>query len=167
MAFVQVQCPDCYSTDGGPYGKQANGTQRYRGKNGDGPRTIFLVQSHDTGRLPAVQQQRVAMTLHGRGVREIVRVLRVSAATVIDGRKKNVPAVKQVHARVLRTLAPPHVAVIMRQGDAAEMEERWSFGGSQSPQRWWWHARDHHPGHLCASVFGPREDATFLPRQAL
>ncbi len=149
MAFVQVQCPDCYSTDGVPYGKQANGTQRYRGNNGDGPRTIFLLQPHDTGRLPAVKQQRVAMTLNGSGVRDIVRVLRVSAATVIDVLKKKVPAVKQVHARVLRTLAPPHVAVIIRQGEAAEMEERWSFGGSKSPQRWLWHTMDHHTMGPC------------------
>ena len=28
MAFVQVQCPDCHSTDVVEYGKQANGTQR-------------------------------------------------------------------------------------------------------------------------------------------
>src|SRR5215471_3008467 len=44
MAFVQVQCPDCYSTDVVQYGKQANGTQRYRCNNRDCPRTIFLLQ---------------------------------------------------------------------------------------------------------------------------
>ena len=88
MAFVQVQCPDCYSTDVVQYGKQANGTQRYRCNNRDCPRTIFLLQYQDKGRLPAVRQQIVDMTLNGSGVRDIVRVLRVSSATVIDVLKK-------------------------------------------------------------------------------
>ena len=88
MAFVQVQCPDCYSTDVVQYGKQANGTQRYRCHNRDCPRTIFLLQYQDKGRLPAVRQQIVDMTLNGSGVRDIVRVLRVSSATVIDVLKK-------------------------------------------------------------------------------
>ena len=56
MAFVQVQCPDCHSTDVVQYGKQANGTQRYRFNKRDCPRTIFLLQYQDKGRLPAVRQ---------------------------------------------------------------------------------------------------------------
>ncbi|SRR6266487_2036058 len=86
MVFVQVQCPDCYSTDVVQYGKQANGTQRYRCNNRDCPRTIFLLQYQDKGRLPAVRQQIVDMTLNGSGVR-------VSSATVIDVlKKKNRPS---------------------------------------------------------------------------
>src|SRR6185369_4967080 len=88
MAVVQVQCPDCYSTDVVQYGKQANGTQRYRCNNRDCPRTIFLLQSQDKGRLPAVRQPIVDMTLNGSGVRDIVRGVRVSSATVIDVLKK-------------------------------------------------------------------------------
>src|SRR5215471_2642380 len=65
MAFVQVQCPDCHSTDVVQYGKQANGTQRYRCNNRDCPRTIFLLQYRDKGRLPAVKQQIIDMTLNG------------------------------------------------------------------------------------------------------
>src|SRR5437667_11090395 len=108
MAFVQVQCPDCHSADVVQYGKQANGTQRYRCNNLDCPRTIVLLQYQDQGRLPAVKQQIVDMTLNGSGVRDIVRVLRVSSATVINVLKKKAPAVKQVNERLLRTLAPPH-----------------------------------------------------------
>ena len=70
------------------YGKQVNGTQRYRCNNRDCPRTIFLLQYQDKGRLPAVRQQIVDMTLNGSGVRDIVRVLRVSSATVIGVLKK-------------------------------------------------------------------------------
>jgi transposase-like protein len=88
MVFVPVQCPECHGTDVVQYGKQANGTQHYRCDNPDCLRTIFLLQYHDKGRLPAVKQQIVDMTLNGSGVRDIVRVLGVSSATVIDVLKK-------------------------------------------------------------------------------
>src|ERR687885_969309 len=88
MALVYVHCPECQSIDVVQYGKQANGTQRYRCNNRDCPRTIFLLQYQDKGRLPAVKQQIVDMTLNGSGVRDIVRVLRVSSATVIEVLKK-------------------------------------------------------------------------------
>ena len=104
MAFVQVHCPDCHSVDVVQYGKQANGTQRYRCNNPDCPRTIFLLQYPNKGRLPAVKQQIVDMTLNGSGVRDIVRVLRVSSATVIDVLKKKEPAVKQVNEGLLQRL---------------------------------------------------------------
>src|SRR6266852_1236746 len=148
MALVHVQCPQCHSIDVVRYGLQANGPQPYRCNNLACPRTIFLLQYQDEGRLPAVKQQIVDMTLNGSGVRDIVRVLRVSSATVIDVLKKKAPAVTQVHERLLHTLAPPHVAVILRQVDATEMDEMWSFVGSKSQQRWLWHAIDHHTGQI-------------------
>ena len=156
MAFVQVPCPDCHSTDVVQYGKQANGTQRYRCNNRDCSRTIFLIQYQDKGRLPAVKQQIVDMTRNGSGVRDIVRVLRVSSATVIDVLKKKEPAVKQVNEKLLHTLDPPQVDVILRQVDAAEMDEMWSFVGSKSQQRWLWHAIDHHTGQILAYVWHTR-----------
>ena len=50
-----------------------------------------VLQYSDKGRLPAVKQQIVDMTLNGSGVRDIVRVLGVSSATVIDVLKKKSP----------------------------------------------------------------------------
>ena len=167
MAFVQVQCPDCHSTDVVQYGKQANGTQRYRCNNRGCPRTIFLLQYQDKGRLPAVKQQIVDMTLNGSGVRDIVRVLRVSSATVINVLKKKEPAIKQVNARLLHTLDPEHVDLILRQVEQAEMDEMWSFVGSKRQPRWLWHAIDHYTGQILAYVFGTREDETFLQLQEL
>jgi len=167
MAFVQVQCPDCHSTDVVQYGKQANGTQRYRCNHRDCPRTIFLLQYQDKGRLPAVRQQIVDMTLNGSGVRDIVRVLRVSSATVIDVLKKKAPAIKQVNVRLLDTRDPRHVDVILRPAGQAELDEMWSFVGRKSQQRWLWHAIDHCTGQILAYVFGTREDETFLQLQEL
>ena len=44
MALVYMYCPECQSIDVVQYGKQANGTQRYRCNNRVCPRTIFLLQ---------------------------------------------------------------------------------------------------------------------------
>ena len=88
MAVVSVQCPQCQGIHVVKYGKQANGTQRYRCNDPDCPRRIFLLRYHDTGRLPAIKQRIVDLTLNGCGVRDIVRVLRVSSATVVNTLKK-------------------------------------------------------------------------------
>src|SRR5881296_2560976 len=149
MALVYVQCPQCQSIDVVQYGKQANGTQRYRCNNLDCPRTIFLLQYSDKGRLPAVKQQIVDMTLNGSGVRDIVRVFGVSSATVIDVLKKKEPAITQVNERLLKSLDPAQLDIIIRQVEDAEVDEMWSFVGSKRQQRWLWHAIDHHTGLGC------------------
>jgi insertion element IS1 protein InsB len=72
-----------------------------------------------------------------------------------------------VNERLLQTLDPLHVDVILRQVEKAELDEMWSFVGSKSQQRWLWHAIDHYTGEILAYVFGPREDGTFLQLKAL
>jgi transposase-like protein len=88
MAVVPVQCPQCQSPTVVKYGKQPNGTQRYRCQNPDCARHIFLLAYQDKGRLPEVKRQIVDLTLNASGIRDIVRVLGVSSATVIDTLKK-------------------------------------------------------------------------------
>ena len=57
--------------------------------------------------------------------------------------------------------------VIVHKVEAAEVDEMWSFVGSKRQQRWLWHAIDHHTGQVFASVFGTREDETFLQLKEL
>jgi transposase-like protein len=83
MAVVPVPCPQCQSTAVVRYGTQPNGTPRYRCQNPDGARRSFLLAYQDKGRLPEVKRRIVALTLNGSGVRDSVRVLGVSSATVI------------------------------------------------------------------------------------
>ncbi len=167
MVLIPVECPSCQSIEVSRYGKQPNGEQRYQCHNADCPRTIFLLHYHDKGRLPEVKQQIVEMTLNGSGVRDIVRVLGVSSATVIDVLKKKELALEQVNSRLLRTLDPEQVDVIVRKVEDAEIDEMWSFVGSKRQQRWLWHAIDHHTGQVLASVFGRREDKVFLQLKVL
>jgi len=51
-------------------------------------RRIFLLQYHNTGRLPAVKRQMVDMALNGSGIRDTARVLGVSPMTVMSTLKK-------------------------------------------------------------------------------
>jgi transposase-like protein len=89
VAVVAVQCPECGSYEVGRYGRQANGEQRYHCNNGNCERKIFLLQYHNTGRLPAVKRQIVAMALNGSGIRDAARVLGVSTMTVVRPSKKS------------------------------------------------------------------------------
>ena len=47
------------------------------------------------------------------------------------------------------------------------MDERGSFVGAKTPERWLWQAIDHHTGRVLAYVLGTRKDAVFLKLQAL
>ena len=88
MAVVAVQCPECGSREVVKYGRQANGEQRYRCNNLSCERRIFLLQYHNTGRVPEVKQQMVEMALNGSGIRDTARVLGVSPTTVMTTLKK-------------------------------------------------------------------------------
>ena len=72
-----------------------------------------------------------------------------------------------VNARLLRSLDPEQVEVIIRKVEDAEIDEMGSFVGKKRQQRWLWHAIDHHTGQVLASVFGKRADTVFLQLQAL
>ena len=89
MAVVEVQCPKCRSHAVVKYGRQVNGEQRYRCNNLHCERRIFLLQYHNTGRLPEVKRQMVDMALNGSGIRDIARVLGVSPTTVMTTLKKS------------------------------------------------------------------------------
>ena len=84
MTVVPGPCPQCQSPVVVTYGTQPNGTQCDRCQNPDCARRILLLAYPDKGRLPEVKRQMVDLTLHGSGVRDMVRVLGVSAATVIE-----------------------------------------------------------------------------------
>jgi transposase-like protein len=88
VAFVQIRCPSCQHTDVIQHGITAQGTQRYRGKNPSCPQQTFLREYRHHGRMPAVKQQILEMTLNGSGIRDIARVLHISPTTVIAELKK-------------------------------------------------------------------------------
>jgi transposase-like protein len=90
MAFVPVHCPYCHTSDVIKHGTTAQGKQRYRCQNANGPRHTFILDYRYHGRLPAIKQQIVDMALNGSGIRDIARVLKISPTTVIDELKKSI-----------------------------------------------------------------------------
>ena len=90
MALISVVCPNCHSDESVvKNGRSAAGKQRFlcRSHTCRG-RTFGLNQSYP-GRVAAVKQQIVDMTLNGSGVRDVARVLHVSTRTVIAELKKS------------------------------------------------------------------------------
>jgi transposase-like protein len=135
MAVVLGRCPQCHGIYVVKYGKQANGTQRYRCNDPDCTRRIFLLQYHQTGRLPEIEQRIVDLRRNGYGVRDIVRVLEVSSATVIHTLKK-ATGLQQVNRPMLQTLASKHAREREPVGIKAELDERWGCVGDKETARW-------------------------------
>ena len=93
MICIPVLCPYCQSSQVVKRGKTDTGKQRYRCQNPACSRQSFLLDPAYRGRLPAIKQQVIEMSLNGRGIRDTARVLKISTATVIhELKKKGLPS---------------------------------------------------------------------------
>jgi transposase-like protein len=88
MAFEPIHCPTCHGVAVVKYGKTADGKQRFRCQNVQCECTTFLCTYSYQGLLPEVKHKIVDMSLNGRGIRDIARVLHISPSTVIHELKK-------------------------------------------------------------------------------
>jgi len=91
MAVEAVRCPHCQSEEVVRYGRASNGKERFRCQQSERCGRTFIRAYAYPGRLPAVKQQIIEMTLNGSGVRDIARVLQVGPNTVIKELKKKLP----------------------------------------------------------------------------
>jgi transposase-like protein len=90
MALISVVCPNCQSDEFVvKNGRSAAGKQRFLCRSHSCLGRSFGLNQSDPGRVAAVKQQIVDMTLNGSGVRDIARVLHVSTPTVIAEFKKS------------------------------------------------------------------------------
>lgn len=74
------------------HGITAQGQQRDRCKHPSGPDQTFLVDASHDGRVPEIKQPMLEMTLNGRGIRDLARVLHSSPTSVIEALKKRASA---------------------------------------------------------------------------
>jgi insertion element IS1 protein InsB len=88
MVLIPVLCPHCHSNQVIKGGKTKTGTQRYKCANPDCPRYSFQLDLKYKGRLPAIKQDIIDMSLNGSGIRDTARVLKISPTTVIHELKK-------------------------------------------------------------------------------
>jgi len=167
MTYIAVRCPPCPREQLVQRGNTGCGPRWYLCQNPPCATGGLLRDSRYRGRLPAVQQQRIAMRLNASGVRDTARGLRSRPATGCRARRKTAAGLESVPPTCLR---PPPDDIAMasaRAGDAeAERDERGAFGGHPGNPRWLWHALEHPTGQGCADVLGRRTDAVLLRRQA-
>ncbi len=83
-----VRCPHCEGVEVVAYGKTATGKHRFRCQNEQCERPTFLRAYSSQGCVPEVKRQIVEMTLNGSGVRNIARVLQISATPGSEELKK-------------------------------------------------------------------------------
>jgi transposase-like protein len=84
MAFEPIHCPTCPGVAVVKYGKTSAGKQRFRCHNSTCQGATFIHHYTSQGLLPEGTRAIVEMSLNGRGMRDIARVLRVSPRTVIQ-----------------------------------------------------------------------------------
>ena len=98
--------------------------------------------------MPEGKRQVGERTLNGSGGRDSARVRQGSPPTGMGELKKRPGRSPQstVNTRVGEGGWPDAITGEIRGGEAAEMEERWSFVRSKAQPRWVWHAIDHLTG---------------------
>jgi transposase-like protein len=92
MVLVPVTCPYCHSDQVIKGGHTETGKQRYRCQQTNGPYRSFVLEPAYNGRLPHVKEQIIDRALHGSGIRDTARVLKISPTTVINELKKSAVA---------------------------------------------------------------------------
>ncbi len=122
MVLLPIHCPKCQGTHVIKNGKSAEGKQRFLCQSGNDECSTFILDYTYKGRLPAIKQQMVEMSLNGSGIRDICRVLRVSSRTVIKQIKRQAPHLKQVNISLLNQINPEAVEVeVLRLKDDGEL----------------------------------------------
>ncbi len=121
MCFEKITCPHCSSFNLKKNGKTGNKKQKYRCQDSD--RQFITDYTYQGCRLE-IRRLILKMTLNSFGIRDISRVLSISANTML----------KQIRqaAEKLPRLRPPTKA------QTVELDEFWSFVGSKSNQGWTW-----------------------------
>jgi len=88
MAFEPIHCPPGHGVAVVQYGKTSDGKQRLRCQDPACQGVTFIHHYTYQGSLPEINRTSVDMSLKGRGIRDIARVLHVSPSTVLQERKK-------------------------------------------------------------------------------
>lgn len=85
MAEIEVKCNHCGSRKTVKFGKQANGTPRYKCQKCN---KLFQAEYRNNGSKPETKDLIIKMSLNGSGIRDIARVLGISRNTVSSVLKK-------------------------------------------------------------------------------
>jgi len=115
--------------------------QRYRCKDCG---KQFLTRYTYRAYLPETKTLIIKMTLNGSGIRDISRVLEISANTVLT-------TIKQRATEISEPRVPKRIGNV-------EIDEFWSFVEKKKSQRWTWYAFDRERKKVVAFQNGRRTD---------
>jgi IS1 family transposase/transposase-like protein len=141
VCFEEVACPSCSSRNIKKNGTTANRKQKYRCR---GCRRQFITRYTYRGCQPAVRALVVPMTMNSSGLRDIARVLSVSANTVLKTTRGRA-------ARIAEPRVPPRIKGL-------EVDEFWSFVKDKAHQCWCWYGLNRATTRIAAYVLGRRTD---------
>ena len=82
-------------------------------------------------------------------------------ARSVSSTLKKAPKLVAINPAGLELLSKGPRTVRLEPALEAELDEQWSYVGSQSNPRWLWYAVDHATNSVLAEVFGGRKDAVF------
>jgi len=142
MCYEAIICPRCSSVSIVKNGKTAQRKQRYLCKD---CRRQFIRNYTNLGRIGAVRDLVVPLTINGAGIRDIERVLFLSSNTILKTLRESATRLDEpAYPRRVRDL---------------EMDEFWSFVGAKRRQRWTWYGYDRQRRKVVAFVNERRTDA--------
>ena len=122
MVVEPIHCPTCQGTDVVKHGKTSDGKQRFRCQNETCTTVTFIRDYVYRGRLPAVKQQIIDMSLHATGIRDIARVLQISTTTVLHELKK-APELHAVNPNIGTYRHPEDVEVAIHKVDESALDK--------------------------------------------
>lgn len=141
MQYESITCPACSSLNIKKNGINKQRKQRYR-CNGCGKQ--FILEYRYRAYLKQIRELVLPMCLNGSGIRDISRVLRISATTVmklISQAANNLPPVQ----------LPARIADV-------ELDEMWTFIEKKKNQCWLWLAYAPKHRRMLAFALGKRTD---------
>ena len=141
MQFESITCPVCSSLNIKKNGINKQRKQRYQCR--ECGRQFILKYSY-RAYLKDIRELIVPMCLNGSGIRDISRVLRISATTVMK-------VIRQQSQKVSMQTMPVRVADV-------ELDEMWSFVEKKKNQCWLWLAYSAKYKRILAFSLGRRTD---------
>jgi insertion element IS1 protein InsB len=142
MCYEAIICPRCSSASIVKNGKTAQRKQRFLCKD---CRRQFIRDYANLGCVGAVRDLVVPLMINGAGIRDIERILFLSANTILK-------TLREAATRLDEPAYPRRVRDL-------EMDEFWSFVGAKRRQRWTWYGYDRQRRKVVAFVNERRTDA--------
>jgi len=160
MAYIEIKCVSCESTEVIKHGKGPNGLQRYRCKS---CLKTFQLEYKYKACVPGVRERIIDMAMNSSGTRDTARTLGVSKDTVTSALKRLKSSVKPVNEEYLEKKNSQNKPIDIEIRNAmsseslsVEMDEMWSYYLNKKKQIWLWWAVDHDTNIPLAFTFGDR-----------